>query len=299
MSPDGRSFVYDGGAGLYLRSMDSLEDQLIPGTEALLDPTFSPDGAWLAFWTVGGTAAGTRSLQKIAVVGGAPVPLADIQGNPFGIRWNQDDTILYGQGGTVMRVSADGGEPEQLLEATTRYPQLLPDETTVLFQTPDGQVAVQSLGSDAPTLLFPGLRPTYLSTGHLVYVQDEALFAVPFDAGSLAVTGGPVPLVEGVRGGNVPQYAVSESGSLAYVAAGIMAGAGGPTRTLALVGRNGVAEPLNLPPNRYVHPRLSPDGTRLVVEVGLIRFRGHVPKGGDDVQNGINEGRETGATTVQ
>ena len=33
--------------------------------------------------------------------------------------------------------------------------------------------------------------------------------------------------------------------------------------------------------------------------VGLIRFRGHVPKGGYDVQNGINEGRETGATTVQ
>ena len=32
---------------------------------------------------------------------------------------------------------------------------------------------------------------------------------------------------------------------------------------------------------------------------GLIRFGGHVPKGGYDVQNGINEGRETGATTVQ
>ena len=32
--------------------------------------------------------------------------------------------------------------------------------------------------------------------------------------------------------------------------------------------------------------------------LGLIRFCGHVPKGGYDVQNGINEGRETGATTV-
>ena len=81
------------------------------------------------------------------------------------------------------------------------------------------------------------------------------------------VTGGPVPLVEGVRG-TPPQYAVSESGSLAYVAAGIVAGGGGvPTRTLALVDRSGVAEPLNLPPNGYVHPRLSPDGTRLAVAV--------------------------------
>ena len=31
-----------------------------------------------------------------------------------------------------------------------------------------------------------------------------------------------------------------------------------------------------------------------ILGLGLIRFRGHVPKGGYDVQNGINEGRETG-----
>ena len=166
--------------------------------------------------------------------------------------------ILYSDFGTVMRVAADGGEPEVLLEGAGAWAQLLPDGTTVLFQTGDGQVLVQSLGSDAPTRLFPGQRPTYLSTGHLVYVQDGVLFAVPFDAGSLAVTGGPVPLVEGVRG-TPPQYAVSESGSLAYVAGGIVGGGGG-VRTLALVDRNGVAEPLNLPPDLYVHPRLSPTG---------------------------------------
>ena len=33
-------------------------------------------------------------------------------------------------------------------------------------------------------------------------------------------------------------------------------------------------------------------------EVGLIRFRGHRPKGGYDGQNGIKAGRETSATTV-
>ena len=32
--------------------------------------------------------------------------------------------------------------------------------------------------------------------------------------------------------------------------------------------------------------------------VGLIRFRGHRPKGGYDGQNGIKAGRETSATTV-
>ena len=44
---------------------------------------------------------------------------------------------------------------------------------------------------------------------------------------------------------------------------------------------------------------LSPDSSLYPASLGLIRFRGHVPKGGYDVQNGINEGRETGATTVQ
>ena len=34
------------------------------------------------------------------------------------------------------------------------------------------------------------------------------------------------------------------------------------------------------------------------VNVGLIRFRGHRPKGGYDGQNGIKAGRETSATTV-
>lgn len=37
----------------------------------------------------------------------------------------------------------------------------------------------------------------------------------------------------------------------------------------------------------------------LLNNLGLIRFRGHLPKGGYDVQNGIKAGGETGAPTVQ
>ena len=38
---------------------------------------------------------------------------------------------------------------------------------------------------------------------------------------------------------------------------------------------------------------------RLSGELGLIRFRGHLSKGGYDVQDGIKAGGETGAPTVQ
>ena len=38
--------------------------------------------------------------------------------------------------------------------------------------------------------------------------------------------------------------------------------------------------------------------SRFAVEVRLIRFRGHLPKGGYDGQNGIKQARTTGTTTV-
>jgi serine/threonine-protein kinase len=249
--------------GLYLRSLDTLEDRLISGSpEVSSNPTFSPDGTWLAFFEA-------RQLQKISVAGGTPVPLT-VSTNPFGIRWDQDDTITYNDAGSVRRVSADGGEPELLVEVAGSGAQLLPNGTSVLFQTVGGQVAVQSRESVAPTILFPGLGPTYLSTGHLVYVQDGVLFAVPFDARALQVTGRPVALVDGVQG-SPPQYAVSESGSLVYVASGLA----GATHTLALVDRDGMVELLELPPDSYRYPRLSPDGTRLAVQVAR--------EGGNDI----------------
>ncbi len=263
-SSDGSRFVYNATGGLYLRSIDELESRVISGTEATLDnPTFSPDGEWLAYWSVTDT-----QLKKIATVGGAPVSLAEIAVRPSGISWDVDDAILYGGSEGIMRVSANGGEPELLIPNLDEgpivvYPHLLPDGNAVLFGIAAGQVGVQSLDSEEPQLLFPGEHPRYVSTGHIIYFQGGALFALPFDLGALEVTGGPVPLVEGVRGGP-PQYAVSESGSLIYVP-----GAGSDAvanAVLAWVDRNGAREPLPVPPRPYRQPQISPDGTRLAVE---------------------------------
>src|SRR4029077_21048643 len=83
----------------------------------------------------------------------------------------------------------------------------------------------------------------------------------------LAVTGGPVPIVEGVKrssGSNgTAHFSVSGTGSLVFVP--------GPASTssalsdLALVDRNGAVQPLKLPPGAYEYPRLSPDGKRIAV----------------------------------
>ena len=260
ISSDGNRFVYNGTGGLYLRAMDEREARVIPGTEeSLSNPTFSPDGEWLAF--VSG-----RQLTKIPVVGGAAVILdADID-HPSGISWEADDTILYGLVDGVMRVPAAGGEPELLVPRLdgerVGHPQLVLDARAVLFSTFGGQVGVHSVDSGESQLLFPGARPRYLPTGHILYAQGSVLFGVPFDIDQMEVTGDPVPLIEGVRSGP-PQYAVSDSGSLVFVPGE----AGGDTRMLVWVDREGREEVIDMPPRPYNYPRLSPTGDRVAVDI--------------------------------
>ena len=259
VSPDGTRFAYITSGGLYLRQVDQFESRVIPGTaRPLANPVFSPDGEWLAFWS-----ASDGQLMKIPTVGGTAVSLTEVPDRPIGISWDVDDTILYQTPEGIVRVSADGGEPELLLpdfaEANIGYPQLLPGGNAVLFDTASGQVGVQALDSEEPKMLLPGVHPRYVPTGHIVYAQAGALFAVPFDLGSLEVTGGPVPLVQGVA----DQYALSDSGTLVYLPGDASTS---NTRALAFVDRNGLVEPLDVPPKEYLSPRLSPDGQRLAVE---------------------------------
>ena len=75
---------------------------------------------------------------------------------------------------------------------------------------------MQSLESGDRKVLFPGLFPRYIPTGHLLYGLDDVLFAVPFDLTTLETVGDPVSLVEGVRT-RPSQYSVSDSGAFAWV----------------------------------------------------------------------------------
>ncbi len=218
VSPDGQQFVYNATGGLYLRSMDELEARIIPGTEeALTNPFFSPDGQWVGYWS-----GDDAQLKKIAVSGGASVPLCEAT-NLFGASWGDDNTIVFGQPEGVMRVSENGGEPE-LLVATEQGeqvygPQILPDGKSVLFTLvaapatswDEAQIIVQSLDTgERKAVVEGGSDGRYVPTGHLVYALEDVLTAVPFDLASLAVTGGPVSIVEGVARAPVFQTGVGQ-----------------------------------------------------------------------------------------
>ena len=102
--------------------------------------------------------------------------------------WGADDTIVYGQVGRgIMRVSSNGGTPEEIVKAERANiisPQILPDGKFVLFTSVTSQpykIMVQSLKSGERKELFAGDNARYLPTGHLVYTVENNLFAVPFD----------------------------------------------------------------------------------------------------------------------
>jgi Tol biopolymer transport system component len=191
--------------------------------------------------------------------------------DPYGTpHWMSDNTIVWSQAAGIMRVSGNGGTPELLVADSENegflQPQILPDGKSVLFGSGDPfepKVIVHSIDSGDRKVLFSGVWPKYVSTGHIIYSLGTVLFAVPFDLDSLETVGGAVSMVQGVRGTPRSHYAVSEAGTLAFLPGNVGAAT---DRNLALVDRAGVVKRLNVPPKEYISPRLSPDGQKLAVE---------------------------------
>ena len=100
-------------------------------------------------------------------------------------------------------------------------------------------------------------------SGHLVYIRNGTLLAVPFDLKRLETSGPPVPVLEGVQETDIGagQFSLANNGSLVYVPGADS----GDATTLVWVDRNGAAEPLKALPRAYRLPRLSPDGQQVAL----------------------------------
>ena len=276
LSPDGTQLVYQADQQLYLRRLDQLQATAIPGTREGngRSPFISPDGEWVGFWAGG-------QLKKVAMSGGAAVTLGDVA-NPWGASWGADDMILFGQGPDgIWRAPGTGGTPEVVIPVedgeSAHGPQMLPGGEWVLFTLrPQGvgswdaaQIVVQSLVTDARMVLLEGGRDArYVETGHLVYALNGVVFAVAFDRDARQVLGGPVPRVEGVRDAptqtGAVHFSVARNGSLVYVPG---SAGGSAVVSLVWVGRDGDEERIPAPPRAYDRPRVSPDGTRVAVDI--------------------------------
>jgi Tol biopolymer transport system component len=282
VTPDGTAIAFSGTPnGLYLRSLSELDAKVVPGTEQyeVAEPVFSPDGRSIAFFS-----HADQTIKVIAVTGGAARTVCSARA-VFGMRWDDSDGLLFGQGNDgIKKVSIEGGNAEVLIKVDrgelAHHPQILPDGDHVMFTLARGtsqlrwdraQVIAQSLKTGARKVIVDGGSDArYLPSGHLVYAFSGALYAQPFDPRRLEVTGERRPVIEGIRraAGNFTGAAVfnvSSTGTLVYVPGPTDGGASGLS-DLALMDRKGVVETLGLPPGPYGLARLSPDGTRVAFE---------------------------------
>jgi serine/threonine-protein kinase len=279
-SPDSRR--------LYVRNLDQREAVVIAGSERGLNPFFSPDGQWLGFRQ-------DQQIKKVALAGGTPQVLiedlnvaAGADWSLPGISWGRNGMIVFANNlGTGLSAIRDvGGDVEEFTsldadahEVSHRLPHFLPDGNSVLFTvlryntvTPDwsrAQVWVKSFETgERKLLLDDALDARYAGDGVLVFARQARLYAVSFDPEALAVTGEPVPVLEGVvhslygtgaiAWSGAAQFDVSEDGSLLYAPGSIEAP---QLSSIAWVDRQGNLSPVTgMRPMARFAARLSPDG---------------------------------------
>ena len=200
LSPDGARLAValrgaDGNVRLHTRLLQQSQFTPLAGTENGYSPFFSPAGDWIGFFADG-------KMKKIAVEGGAAVTLCDAPLG-YGASWQDDGNIVAALNirGVLSRVPSVGGTPVPVTklnagEATHRWPQVLPGSRAVLLtaaaQTTagydDANIEVISFQTgERKTLHAGGFFSRYVTdaagptgTGHLVYLQQSTLFAVPF-----------------------------------------------------------------------------------------------------------------------
>jgi serine/threonine-protein kinase len=293
VSPDGRTLVFsatqEGRRALYVRLLDQPVATMLPGTEGAVHPFFSPDGQWVGYWAAG-------EIRKVPIAGGPPVPVLKAP-QIFGASWGEDERIVFAlAAGALQDVPTAGGSAAPLTtidagrdDLSHRLPHVLPGADGVLFtvtrqrlpQWDETEVWLHRRSTGASKLLIQGgADARYVSSGHLVYVRDGVLLAVPFNLDRFEVTGGAVGVIPEVMqaaymGGGLgetgaAQVGVSNTGTLVYIAGGVS-----PPREADVlqVDRAGRSQQLPIASQDYRTLRLSPDGARLALST-IGRDRG-------------------------
>ncbi len=281
LSPDGRTLAFtavdsSGRNGIWIRPMNSLDAHMLvyisgASTGNPTRPFWSPDSKQLAYFEGG-------QLKKVSIAGGLAQLVCDA-GNGSDGAWGRDGIIVFDGSATdsIRQVPAVGGTPSagsvihrDSGESGAAWPAFLPDGEHFLylaFVDTLGSRSLLKVGSvrslESTTLTIVDGRAEYSTTGHILYLRGNLLVAQPFDAGTLKLTGEPVPVASNVStSAERTHFAVSDNGFLTYQR-GQVAGSARIVwldrkgDSLAAVGR---MEALS-------NVALSPDGTRLAYEI--------------------------------
>ena len=274
VAPSGSPIVYvAGGSGnlrMFARGLAEDSSRVVPGTDGADGASFSPTGEWLLVHTVEG------ELLKVPSTGGAPVPLAQ---GVSSASWGAKDDIVFSRytDRGLWHVSANGGEARRLPVTDTVIANafgtrvsFLPSGDAVLFSatgsglTSNQRMGVVTLDGAVKRFDVAGAFPQYVEPGYVIFSSASGqLSAAPFDERRREFTGRAIPVAQGVavRTDGGPVFAVSRNGEVLVYLRRI-----GESR-LAMVAEGGQATLLPGDARQFRHPRISPDGKRIVVEV--------------------------------
>ena len=285
VSQDGRLIAFPARLGdttrIQIRSLDDFAARWVDGTDDGFAPFFSPDGRWLGFFT-------THEIRKVPIEGGPPTTIARV---PFLMNasavWLPSDTIVFHQANDpgLGAVHADGGAWWRLTypdtaagEVRHAVPRALPDGRILFTVRPWSDLRMRWDDGQSPAIVTPGTGEVvridvpgsawaWLPGDRLLTWNSGAFVAWPFDLRTTSVGGPSARVPTGLRGGDsCDDLRVSTSGT-AVCSDQRSAGA----RTLALLDREGTAEPISTVAAEFRWPRLSPDG-RSVATLANNRF---------------------------
>ncbi|MEO8190046.1 MAG: protein kinase [Acidobacteriota bacterium] len=266
---------------LWVRPLNGMAAQPLAGTDGASYPFWSPDGRFLGFFAGG-------KLKKIDASGGPPQVLCDTQEGRGGT-WNREGVILFSPSSrdALLRISSSGGAPAPATELDVssrefshRFPFFLPDGRHFLYLSqavgigPGGgrEVRIGSLDSKErrpllrvnSNVVFAPSAPGAAS-GHVLFSRERTLFAQPFDAKRLRLSGEAFPVGEQVQYfGNLALgvFAASDNGILVYQPGGARS-----LSQLVWLDRSGKQLEVLGPPADYLRPRISRDGRRVAMDI--------------------------------
>jgi eukaryotic-like serine/threonine-protein kinase len=291
ISADGRqlfvSAMVDRREEVVRRTLDRLGMEVVKGAgqgeqgTGNSRPFVSPDGRWVAY-------ARQKKLWKVPVEGGTAIELAPAEW--AGGSWDRNGKIVYTQAyNTGLWIVSEGGGDARMLtkpdaakgELGHWWPQILPDGDHVLFtayRTPLDTATIEVLtisSGERRVILTGGVYGFYVPTGHLLFAVGESIRAVPFELDTLRVNGVPRTVVDDVAMNltdGAAAFDVSETGTLAYLPVDSYVA----ETNVVLVDRAGKESSALPKADRYTNPRLSPDGSRLSVDIRSANSPGDI-----------------------
>jgi Protein tyrosine and serine/threonine kinase/WD40-like Beta Propeller Repeat len=276
VSRDGQRIAIATAQTLYIRRLS--DSQFVTVGGGPINPFFSPDGQWVGYFDAGESGSG---LKIVPVTGGPPTMVFPTAERSAGADWREDGTIVFAVASGVYTVRSDGTGVKTLAkpdagskERILAFPQFLRGTNAVLytstsFDTAAGaRLVMRDIETAATTVvLHGGSAARYLPEGRLVYATPGKLKVVPFDPRRSGIN--PDSAVDtdielpAARDNGAADFALSDAGDLVFMP---VANRVTVSNRLQWVDRHGNIEAVNLPQQTWVYPRVSPDGTRVVMD---------------------------------